>query len=263
MSRYLVTGGAGFLGINLVRHLLAKGHDVTSLDIAEFDYEDCKEKVRIVTGDIRDVAAVTEATEGADLVVHCAAALPLYKKDVILSTDVDGTRNVMEAAHRAGIRRVVHVSSTAVYGIPDHHPLYEDDRLEGVGPYGEAKILAEEVCLEYRKKGMCIPIVRPKSFIGPERLGVFVLLYDWAHTGHNFPMIGRGNNRYQLLDVEDLCEAIALTATMDVSVVNDTFNIGAKAFTTMKEDFQVVLDEAGFGRRIVTFPAWPMIWTLR
>ncbi|HUU43660.1 MAG TPA: NAD-dependent epimerase/dehydratase family protein [Planctomycetota bacterium] len=263
MSRYLVTGGAGFLGINLVRHLLAKGHDVTSLDIAEFDYEDCKEKVRIVTGDIRDVAAVTEATEGADVVVHCAAALPLYKKDVILSTDVDGTRNVMEAAHRAGIRRVVHVSSTAVYGIPDHHPLYEDDRLEGVGPYGEAKILAEEVCLEYRKKGMCIPIVRPKSFIGPERLGVFVLLYDWAHTGHNFPMIGRGNNRYQLLDVEDLCEAIALTATMDVSVVNDTFNIGAKAFTTMKEDFQVVLDEAGFGRRIVTFPAWPMIWTLR
>ena len=263
MSRYLVTGGAGFLGINLVRHLLAKGHDVTSLDIAEFDYEDCKEKVRIVTGDIRDVAAVTEATEGADLVVHCAAALPLYKKDVILSTDVDGTRNVMEAAHRAGIRRVVHVSSTAVYGIPDRHPLYEDDRLEGVGPYGEAKILAEEVCLEYRKKGMCIPIVRPKSFIGPERLGVFVLLYDWAHTGHNFPMIGRGNNRYQLLDVEDLCEAIALTATMDVSVVNDTFNIGAKAFTTMKEDFQVVLDEAGFGRRIVTFPAWPMIWTLR
>jgi len=263
MSRYLVTGGAGFLGINLVRHLLAKGHDVTSLDIAEFDYEDCKEKVRIVTGDIRDVAAVTEATEGADVVVHCAAALPLYKKDVILSTDVDGTRNVMEAAHRAGIRRVVHVSSTAVYGIPDRHPLYEDDRLEGVGPYGEAKILAEEVCLEYRKKGMCIPIVRPKSFIGPERLGVFVLLYDWAHTGHNFPMIGRGNNRYQLLDVEDLCEAIALTATMDVSVVNDTFNIGAKAFTTMKEDFQVVLDEAGFGRRIVTFPAWPMIWTLR
>jgi len=263
MSKYLITGGAGFLGINLVRYLLEKGHEVTSLDMAEFDYEDCKDRVRSVTGDIRDRSKVAEAMDGCDMVVHCAAALPLYKKDVIMSTDVDGTRNVMEAAYQAKVKRVVHVSSTAVYGIPDHHPLYEDDKLDGVGPYGEAKILAEEVCLEYREKGMCVPIVRPKSFIGPERLGVFVLLYDWAHTGHHFPMIGRGNNRYQLLDVEDLCESIYLMATLDEKIANDTFNVGAKEFTTMKEDFQVVLDDAGFGKHIVTFPAWPMIWTLR
>jgi nucleoside-diphosphate-sugar epimerase len=263
MSKYLVTGGAGFLGINLVRYLLERGHDVTSLDMAEFDYEDCKDRVRIVTGDIRDKAKVEQAIEGCSMVVHCAAALPLYRKDVIMSTDVDGTRNVMDAAWNAKVERAVHVSSTAVYGIPDHHPLYEDDKLDGVGPYGEAKILAEEVCLEYRRKGMCIPIVRPKSFIGPERLGVFVLLYDWAHTGHHFPMIGRGNNRYQLLDVEDLCEAIHLMATLEEEKVNDTFNIGAKEFTTMKEDFQAVLDEAGHGKRIVTFPAQPCIWTLR
>ena len=62
---------------------------------------------------------------------------------------------------------------------------------------------------------MCVPIIRPKSFIGPERLGVFDLLYDWAKDGHGFPMIGNGKNRYQLLDVEDLCDAIYLCATMD------------------------------------------------
>jgi len=263
MSRYLITGGAGFLGINLVRYLLERGHDITSLDLAPFDYEDCKDSIRIVTGDIRNPDQVAEAIDGCDKVVHCAAALPLYKKDVIYATDVEGTRNVMDAAYHAKVDRAVHVSSTAVYGIPDHHPIFEDDKLDGVGPYGEAKILAEEVCLEYRRKGMCIPIVRPKSFIGPERLGVFVLLYDWAHTGHHFPMIGRGDNRYQLLDVEDLCEAITLMATMERDKANDTFNVGAKEFTTMKEDFQVVLDEAGFGKRLVTFPAWPMIWTLR
>ena len=81
---------------------------------------------------------------------------------------------------------------------------------------------------------MTVPIIRPKSFVGPERLGVFALLYDWAYTGHNFPMIGSGNNRYQLLDVEDLCDAIALTMTLPEEQVNDTFNIGAREFTTMK-----------------------------
>ncbi len=263
MSRYLITGGAGFLGINLVRHLLGKGHDVTSLDLAEFDYPDCADRVRVVTGDIRDPRKVAEAMADASIVVHCAAALPLYKKKDIFSTDVDGTRNVLEAADKAGVNRVIHISSTAVYGIPDHHPIFEDDKLDGVGPYGEAKISAEQVCLEFRAKGMCVPIVRPKTFVGPERLGVFAMLYDWAKDGRGFPMIGSGKNRYQLLDVEDLCEAIYLAGTGDRDVVNSEFNIGAKEFTTMTEDFQAVLDEAGFGRKIKAFPAWPTIWTLR
>ncbi len=260
--RYMITGGAGFLGINLTRYLLARGHEVTSLDVAPFDYPE-RDRVRIIKGDIRDRSSVDRALADAQIVVHTAAALPLYKKEDIFSTDLDGTRNVLQAAHDAGITRVIHVSSTAVYGIPDHHPLLEDDQLHGVGPYGEAKVGAEEICRAFRAKGMCVPIVRPKSFVGPERLGVFALLYDWAQDGRGFPMIGSGNNRYQLLDVEDLCQAIYLCATKDAQIANDTFNIGAKAYTTMKEDYQAVLDAAGKGKHIVPFPAAPVIWTLR
>lgn len=262
-QRYLITGGAGFLGINLVRFLHAKGHSVTSLDIAAFDYPDVADKITIITGDVRDRKTVDQAMEHIDIVVHTAAALPLYKKEDIFSTEVTGTRNVVESAHKHGVERLIHISTTAVYGIPDHHPLYETDKLDGVGPYGEAKIQAEEICLEYRKKGMCVPILRPKSFIGPERLGVFALLYDWAKDGKSFPVVGSGNNRYQYLDVEDLCEAIYLAATGDKTQVNDTFNIGAKEFATVKEDFQAVLDYAGFGKKIKTFPAAPMIQALR
>ena len=262
MARVLVTGGAGFLGINLVRYLLERDHEVTSLDLAEFDYPE-KDRIRAVTGDIRDKTAVAEAMEGAGWVVHCAAALPLYSKEDIFSTDVEGTRTVAAEAHRRNVERLVHVSSTAVYGVPDRHPLYEDDKLDGVGHYGQAKIDAEEVCLAYRAKGLCVPIVRPKSFIGPERLGVFALFYDWAKDGKNFPMIGSGANRYQLLDVEDLCAAIYLTATLPAEKANDTFNIGAKEFQTMREDFQAVLDHAGFGKRIKAFPAGPVIWMLK
>ncbi|MCZ7591332.1 MAG: NAD-dependent epimerase/dehydratase family protein [Kiritimatiellae bacterium] len=262
-GKVLVTGGSGFLSINLIRHLMANGvTDIRTIDLVEFDYPE-RGQVEAMKGDIRDESTVARCMEGVKWVVHTAAALPLYKPEDIHTTDVIGTRVLLEAAQQAKVERFVMISSTAVYGIPDHHPLLETDKLIGVGPYGEAKIAAEVECLNARTKGLCVPIIRPKSFIGPERLGVFAMLYDWAYTGHGFPMIGNGKNRYQLLDVEDLCEAIWLTMTLDPAVVNDTFNIGAKEFTTMREDYQAVLDDAGHGKKIRGFPAAPMIWTLR
>ena len=252
----LITGGAGFLGINLVRYLLNRGYKVRSLDIAPFDYPE-RTRIEIYTGDIRDQATVERAMVNVDLVVHTAAALPLYKPADIFSTDIDGTRKVIQSAFERKVERFVHISTTAVYGIPDHHPLLETDPMDGVGPYGEAKVKAEEVCLSYRAKGMTVPILRPKSFIGPERLGIFAMLYDWAKDGKNFPLPGNGKNRYQLLDVEDLCEAVYLCLTLDGAQANDTFNVGAREFTTIKQDFQAVLDAAGFGKKIVTFPAAP------
>jgi len=259
---FLITGGAGFLGINLVRHLLARGQRVRSLDIADFAYPE-RHLVTAVTGDIRHRSTVDALMPGVDVVIHTAAALPLYSPDDIYTTDIDGLRNVLESARQHGVERFVHISSTAVYGIPDHHPLDEDDPVDGVGPYGEAKVIAEAMCQEYRDKGMCVAVLRPKSFVGPERLGVFALLYDWAKDGRNFPVLGSGENRYQLLDVEDLCDAIWLACTRDRQAVDQVFNIGAREYTTLREDYQAVLDEAGFGKRIVPIPALPAIWTLR
>lgn len=260
--KILVTGGSGFLGINLIRYLLSKGHEIVSLDIEEFNYPE-KEKVNAILGDIRDRAAVQKSLEGIDQVIHSAMALPLYPEKEILTTGIDGTRILLEEAHAKGIQRFIHISSTAVYGIPDHHPLFETDKLDGVGPYGKAKVKAEEICEDFRKKDFCVPVLRPKSFIGPERLGVFALFYDWAKTGHGFPMIGSGKNKYQFLDVEDLCDAIYLTMILDKNIVNDTFNIGAKEFTTMREDYQSVLDFAGYGKKVKGLPEIPVIWTLR
>jgi nucleoside-diphosphate-sugar epimerase len=268
MKTFFITGGAGFLGINLIRYLLEKGHSAVSYDFEDdFNYPEKKDaRVSIYCtkkSDIRDLFYMTEVMAGSDIVIHCAAALPLYSPDDIRTTDIDGTRNVLIAAKKNNINRVIQISSTAVYGIPDHHPLVENDQLIGVGPYGMAKIDAEKVCEEFRGKGMIVPILRPKSFIGPERLGAFALLYDWASTGRGFPMIGSGNNRYQFLDVYDLCEAVYLCSTLPSDKVNDTFNIGAEKFTTMKEDYQTVLDYAGYGKKIIGFPAMPVILALR
>lgn len=262
-ATFLITGGAGFLGINLTRYLLTKGQRVTVFDIAPFDYADVRNRVTAISGDVRDLSAVKAALAGVDIVVHTAAALPLYPPADIFSTEVDGARNVLTAAFEMGIERVIHISSSAVYGIPDHHPLVETDRRQGVGPYGEAKVRAEEVCEELRQKGLCVPVLRPKSFVGPERLGVFAMLYEWANDGKNFPVLGSGDNPYQYLDVEDLCEAIWLCATLPSHLINDTFNIGAKEFGTPKTDFQAVLDAAGHGKRVIPIPEGPAIAILR
>jgi nucleoside-diphosphate-sugar epimerase len=259
----LITGGAGFLGINLCRHLLARGYEVRSLDIAPFDYPE-RSSVDVVTGDVRDPFAVMGALQGVSLVVHAAAALPLSTLQEIESTDVYGTSVVLEAAALAAqVSRFVFISSTSVYGVPDHHPLYEDDPVKGVGPYGEAKIRAEHLCQKYRSRGMSVAILRPKSFVGPERLGIFEMLYDFAFQGRNFPVLGSGNNLYQLLDVEDVCQAIHLCLVEPAERVNDTFNLGAEVFGTLRDSFQAVLDRAGHGRHVIGIPAAPAVVLLK
>jgi nucleoside-diphosphate-sugar epimerase len=256
-----ITGGAGFLGINLIRYLLDRGHSCVSFDIAPFDYPE-RDRIRAIDGDIRDVAALRQAIRGCDIVVHCAAALPSYTPDAIMSTDVAGTRNVLQAAVENGSSRVIHISSTAVYGTKASGAA-EDSVTEIIGPYAEAKVLAERECDGFRARGLCVPVLRPKTFVGPERLGVWSILYDWAHAGSGFPVIGRGTNRYQLLDVEDLCDAIYATMTLEPSKVNTVFNIGAKEFGTLRDDFQAVLDHAGHGRKVRALPAGPVIAVLK
>ncbi len=96
--KFLVTGGSGFLGINLIRYLYSKGHNIVSLDLEEFNYPDIKDKIKHVLGDIRDISKVNDVMQEIDIVVHTAAALPLYKPDEIFSTDIDGTRILLESA---------------------------------------------------------------------------------------------------------------------------------------------------------------------
>src|SRR5439155_23270277 len=134
----------------------------------------------------------------------------------------------------------------------------EDNAIEVIGPYAEAKILAERECEAFRAKGLCVPVLRPKTFVGPERLGIWSILYDWAQSGSGFPLIGQGHNKYQLLDVEDLCDAIDACLIGKADTVNDVFNVGAKVFGSMREDFQAVLDHAGHGRKVRALPAAPI-----
>ena len=255
-----ISGGAGFLGLHLSRRLLADGHDVRSLDVVPLDDAELERSVQELRGDIRDVGQVEQLVAGADVVLHAAAALPIQaSRESIRSVNVSGTENVLRAARDAGVRRVVFISSTAVYGVPEKHPIEEDDPLVGVGWYGESKIDAEALC---RVAAVETTIVRPKTFIGPERLGVFEILFDWIREGRRIYTLGKGHNRYQLLGVEDLVAAI-VQAGIVPKAARETFNVGATEFGTVRADLQALIDHAGSNSRLTPVPVKPAELALR
>lgn len=275
VTRVVVTGGSGMLGSNLVRRLAADGIDVLSADVSRpcgaaasagamrdtgriaGGGEDGTGRVSHAIADIRDTHVMTALARGAAAVVHCAGALPSYPPGQIWSVIVDGTRSVLAASRAAGVPRVVHISSTAVYGLPTLVPTREEHPLQPVDTYGKAKAAAEAACEDYRSGGMCVPVLRPKTFLGPGRLGLFAMLFEWADEGRNFPILGRGDARIQMLDIEDLVGAIATVLRIPPAAAGVTFNLGAAEFYPLRENFQAVLDAAGHGKRVVSLPARP------
>src|SRR5712691_1959175 len=257
---WAISGGAGFLGLHLARRLLADGHQVRTLDVVPLDDAELERSVEERRGDVRDRDRVRELVSRADVVIHAAAALPIQaSRDSIRSVNVGGTENVLQAARDAGVRRVVFISSTAVYGVPEKHPIEEDDPLVGVGHYGESKIDAERLFRVARAENV---IIRTKTFIGHERLGVFEILFDWIRDGRRIYVLGRGHNRYQLLAVEDLVDAIVRASTAP-EAAGETFNIGAKEFGTVREDLQALIDHAGSSSRLTPIPVKPAELILR
>ncbi len=255
-KKVFITGGTGFLGCHLARTFIKNNYDVTLYDLAPLDAKDLISKVQTLQGDIRDKRKLQKAMKNHDYVVHAAAALPiLVEKDIIYSINIDGTKTVLEAALEKAIKRLVFISSTAVYGVPQHLPEKETSPLDPIGYYGESKIAGENLCLEYEKKGLEVNIIRPKTFLGPERLGVFELWFEAIYSNKRVFILGNGNNRYQLLAVSDVASAVykALNAPQH----GEIFNIGAKEFSTWRNDLGSVIRYAKSTSKITSLPLLP------
>jgi len=256
----LVTGGTGFLGLHTCEYFYNLGYDIIAFDITPFKKSDnIPEDVKYFEGDVRDSEAIVSCINEhePDYVVHAAAALPLWNAGKIRDVNKNGTETVLkECSDSDCVSRFTYISSTAVYGTHDEHPIVEDSNLDGVGPYGESKIAAEEICREYRDKSLEVAILRPKTFIGPKRLGVFEVLFDWVEDGASVPLIGWGKNKYQLLHVEDLVESMNVLFDETSDSFNQTYNVGAREYDTMREDFQSLLDYEDRGGKIVGTPSF-------
>lgn len=253
--RVLVTGGAGYFGSILVERAVARGDEVRVLDLNE---PEPRVGVESVIGDIRDMAAVRAACEGVDVILHNVAQVPLAKdKDLFWSVNVAGTANVLVAAREAGVGKVVHTSSSAIFGIPDANPVTESTQPKPLEAYGRAKAEAEALCREAVAGGLDVTIVRPRTILGHGRLGIMAVLFELVAEGAPVFTMGSGENRYQLVHAEDLADAVLLAGDRPGASV---YNIGATDFGTMRETLQALVDHAGTGSKVRSLPVAPARW---
>ncbi len=251
MTRSLVTGGSGYFGSLLVQRLLVAGHEVRILDVNDAD--DRSPDVELVKGDIRDADTVATAVQGVDIVFNNVAQVPLAKDHHLLRTvNVDGTRLLLEQARRAGVAKVVHTSSSAVFGIPASNPVLPTTVPSPVEAYGHAKLAAEWACLDAAAHGLDVSIVRPRTILGHGRLGIFGILFDWIADGADVVVLGDGSNRYQFVHADDLAEVCLLAAGKPGPMI---VNAGTDRFGTMRESLESLCLHAGTGAQVRSMPA--------
>ncbi len=251
---HLVTGGAGYFGTLLTQKLRATGHRVRIFDINEAERE---EGVEMVRADIRDAEAVARACEGVDVVHHNVALVPLAKdKAAFFSVNRDGTKNLLAGAKKAGVRKVVHMSSSAVFGAPDTNPVDESTPPRPQEDYGAAKLAAETLCHDFEAQGVDVTIIRPRTIMGHGRLGIMQILFEWVRTGKNVPVFGRGDNVYQFVHADDLADACIAAGAKKGSAL---YNIGCERFGTMRETLEGLVRYAGTGSRVVSVPMRPAV----
>jgi nucleoside-diphosphate-sugar epimerase len=252
-TRSLVTGGSGYFGSLLVSRLVAAGHRVRVLDLNDSD--DHPAEVEVIVGDIRDRDVVAHAVNGCDVVFNNVAQVPLAKDKSLLQTvNVDGTVLLLEASMRVGVRKVVHTSSSAVFGVPAGNPVLPATVPSPVEAYGRAKLEAETACHEAAAKGLDVTIIRPRTILGHGRLGIFGILFEWVADGADIFVLGAGDNRYQFIHADDLADVCVLAAASAGPAV---FNVGTDRFGTMRESLESLCEHAATNSRVRSLPARP------
>jgi nucleoside-diphosphate-sugar epimerase len=260
-ARVLVTGGTGFLGTYLWKELEARGARVRLFDYRASTLSG-EGRPETLEGDVRDALAVARAVEGMDGVFHCAA-LPSIARGTTATYEainLGGTRHVLEAARRAGARKVVYVSSSTVYGVPGKCPIEEDAPLAPQGGYSRTKLAAEEVCREATKSGLPVTIVRPRVILGPGRLGIFSLLFARVARGKRLFTIGPGTNRFQFTHVRDVVSACVLGYEHEEAM---TVNAGSDGVLTVRSELEGLVAHARSSSRVTALPAGPCRLALR
>lgn len=261
--RILVTGGSGFTGSHLVRRLLDKGHDVSVIDIQKgLFYDELKEYgARIEVGSITDKTFVDKIVKGCEEVYHLAAAFRQITVPVrhYWDVNVEGTRYLLDAAYRYGIRKFIHCSTVGVYGHVENPPANEKSPISPADYYQLTKYEGEKVVQEYVEKGLYAVTLLPAAIYGPGDPGRFLILFRLVKRGY-FLMFGDGNAFYHPVYIDNLVDAFELAAEKE-GISGERYIIADEKYYSLNELVESVACAMGFSVRIQHVPFWP-IWTL-
>lgn len=268
-----VTGSSGVLGQSLLPLLAARGdrmHLFDMVPLAEAVRSDVRATAQGSGGiagehlaDMRDPAELEKAMAGAEVVYHLAAGQRMkpqfadLSEEEIYTMNLGGVQNVLDAARKTGVRKVVFISSSGVYGIPQT-PLVDEDTHPKIplGAYGRSKLEAEGLCMRAVDAGLDVTMLRPMSLFGDGMTGVFVLLFDWVRRGRRVFLLGSGLNRVQMVAADDVARAAVLAAAAK-DTAGLIVNIGSDPATvpTVRDQVEALIRYAGSASRVTAIPA--------
>ena len=259
--KVLVTGGTGFTGKALVKRLIEQGHEVIALDYKEGLKTDELRSwgVKVVIGSVVDKEIVEQCMDGVDLVQHLAAAFrELNVPDSYYTeVNVDGTRNVLEAAYKHKVKKFIYCSTCGVHGNIDNPPAGEDAPIQPADYYQRTKYEAEPIVNEYFKKGLKTVIIRPAAIYGPGDPERFLMIFRRVSTG-TFPMFGDGKTLYHPVYIDNLIDA-HLLAMEDVKGDGETYLIADEEYFEIEELVKRVALALNVDLKIKHYPITPSI----
>ncbi len=269
-AKVLVTGADGFIGSHLVERLVADGADVRAFCVYNSRgswgwLDDAEPAVRaaldVRLGDIRDARFVEAATEGVEVVFHLAALIAIPYSYIapasFIDTNVTGTLNVLEAARRAGVRRLIQTSTSEVYGTPATLPITEDHPLRAQSPYAASKVAADQLCLAFaRSFGQPVVVLRPFNTFGPRQSARAVLptMLRQLLAGRTEVQLGRLDPRRDLTYVGDTVDGFVRAAVAD-GIDGETIQLGTGRSESIGELFAIACRLLGSSARPVEDPA--------
>ncbi len=261
--RVLITGGTGFIGSRLALSSVEKGHAVALLGQANNVVEQQNQRVledngiRVTLGSVTDRDTVLELAQGCDVVFHLAAAQ--HEANVpdqhFWTVNVDGTRNVIAASMKAGVKRFVHASTIGVYGSAMVSEINEDTPLRPDNIYGVTKYEGEKLAVSFADK-IPISVVRISETYGPGDRRLLKLFK--AIQKKVFFMIGKGDNKHHLIYVDDLVDGLYLAATTDGAIGQTFVLVGPEVLTT-REMVDVIAKALGTDMSRFRAPLWPFL----
>jgi NAD dependent epimerase/dehydratase len=254
-KKILITGADGFIGSHLTEHLIKLGFDVKAfvfynsfnswgwLDHAE---KEIKDNLNIFAGDIRDPYGVKEAMKGCDVVFHLAALIAIpysyHSPDTYVDTNIKGTLNIVQAAKELGIEKVIHTSTSEVYGTAQYVPIDEKHQLQGQSPYSASKIGADQIALSfYRSFGTPVSVIRPFNTYGPRQSARAVIPTIITQLANNYKEIKLGalNPTRDFNYIQDTVEGFLAVANSDKSV-GEVINIGSNYEISIQKTAELI-----------------------
>jgi len=260
-KKVLVTGGAGFVGSNLAEKLAKEEADVTVLDdlfTGDLSNIEFNKNINFIKGSVTDFDLVEDLVQKVDIVFNLAA------RNIIVSTqrpredfnvNVGGTLNILIAAKKYGIEKIVYSSSASVYGNARYLPVNEDDRITILNPYAASKLAAENYCMAFFESyDIPVTVLRYSNVYGIKQspnnpyCGVVSKFFESALNDHPIQIHGDGEQTRDYTCVDDVVEATMLAA-LSPKVVGEVFNIGTGKETSVRQLAHLVLEISGRNTR--------------